>query len=133
MSQDNLTAENFQSFALRSYTNIRCHGMEEFREDLLHAKYLKRLFRKYRLTGEMENSRIRLALNHIIIFYNVFKIEAATRILFFKLEPSLHSILKTFLTHLNYMPAIVHNINGKNINSKRLKLEKSILKDLENL
>mgnify|MGYP001331599629 FL=1 len=48
--------------------------------------------------------RERLILNHIIIFYNVFGIEAATRLLFFRLEEDLHPLLKTFLVFLNYLP-----------------------------
>ena len=35
-------------------------------------KYLKRLFRKYRMTGDI---KVRLVVNHIIILTNVFTIE----------------------------------------------------------
>ena len=48
--------------------------------------------------------RERLLLNHIIIFYNVFGIEAATNILFYKLEEEFWPVLKTFLVYLNYFP-----------------------------
>ena len=46
----------------------------------------------------------RLLLNHIIIFYNVFGVEPATRILFYKIEEEMHDLLKTFLVYLNYLP-----------------------------
>src|ERR1035441_7285495 len=95
MPLDNLTEENPQIFAIDSYTNIHCHDLGEFHDDLLLIKYIKRLFRKYKEIGEIDNTRLRLALNHIIIFYNVFKIESATRILFLKLEPELYSILRS--------------------------------------
>ena len=131
MKFENLTEENYLQYAVSSYTNIRCHGIEEFYEDLLILKYIKKLFRKYKETGVFEAPRLRLALNHIIIFYNVFKPESATRILFFKLEPELHSTLKTFLVFLNLMPAIVHGINGKDILNAKLKTLNIILKDLE--
>ena len=113
------------------YTNIHCRGKEEFNDDLLLIKYIKRLFRKYNENGEIDQLRLRLALNHIIIFYNVFEMESATRILFFKIEPELHSILKTFLVFLNYMPAIVHGVNGKDILSKNIPLIETIFTRLK--
>jgi len=131
MPLENLTEENLQQFAIDSYTNIHCHSLGEFHDDLLLIKYIKRLFRKYKETGEIDNTRLRLAQNHIIIFYNVFKIESATRILFFKLEPELHSILKTFLVHLNFMPSIIHSINGKDIYSRDLPIIDDILERLK--
>jgi hypothetical protein len=132
MKLDQLTEENFSKFAIESYTHYHCSGDDEFQEDLLHVKYLKRLFRKYIEVGTMDVSRIRLALNHLIIFYNVFQREPATRILFFKLEPSLYKILKTFLTYLSLMPAEVRGINGKTIRSKDIKVDQVILKKLQN-
>jgi hypothetical protein len=131
MTVENLTEDNFLKFAMASYTNIHCHGLKEFHEDLILIKYIKRLFRKYIETGEFEQPRLRLALNHIIIFYNVFEVKAATRILFFKLEPELHSILKTFLVFLNFMPAIVHGIDGQDIKSAELVLINTIIEKLE--
>jgi hypothetical protein len=128
-----LSEDNFFDFAVSSYSNTRCQGISEFKEDLLLIKYIKRLFRKYLEVGTMDRSRMRLALNHLIIFYNVFTIESATRMLFLKLEPELFPILKTFLTHLNYLPAIVHNINGKNIKTKKMKMDKKILQELQSI
>jgi hypothetical protein len=63
--------------------------------------YLKRLFRRYKKSGVL---RDRLILNHIITLYNVFGMEAATRLLFFRIEADLHDILKTFLVFLEYLP-----------------------------
>ena len=77
-------------------------GIEEFEEDMAKIVYLKRLFRKYEKTGVL---RERLILNHIITFYNVFGVEFATRLLFFRIDSDLHYILKTFLVYLNYLPA----------------------------
>lgn len=131
MRIDSLTEDNFLDYAVRSYTNFRCHSREEFLEDLLHIKYLKRLFRKYREEKDMDPSRIRLALNHIIILYNVFKSDAITKMLFFKLEPELHPILKTFLVHLNYMPSIVHGVRGQDIHSKNIEVDINILEKMK--
>jgi len=130
---ENLTNDNFDEYALCSYTNLRCHGKQEFFDDLLHIKYLKRLFRKYLELGTMEDTRIRLAINHLIIFYNVFQITAATKMLFFRLEPSLYPILKTFLVHLHFLPAIVHNVDGLNILTNHIEIDNTILQKLRSI
>ncbi len=96
-----LTEDNYTFFAMKSYCNPSCTSVNEFHEDLNRTKYLKRLFRRYDSTGQL---RERLILNHIIIFYNVFGVEPATRLLFFKIEKELHPLLKTFLVYLNYCP-----------------------------
>jgi hypothetical protein len=43
----------------------------------------------------------------------VFGVQAATRILFYKIEPELHYILKTFLVYLNYVPLEASKENMK--------------------
>lgn len=96
-----LTEENYVLYAMRAYNNPQCTSIEEFHEDLNRTKYLKRLLRRYKTTGSL---RERLILNHIIIFFNVFGVEAASRLLFFKLEEDLHPLLKTFLVYLNFLP-----------------------------
>ena len=133
MRPDGLTEENFQDYAVRSYINFRCHSREEFLDDLLHIKYIKRLFRKYAEEKSIDSSRMRLALNHLIILYNVFKSEAITRMLFFRLEPELHPILKTFLVHLNFMPAIVHGVRGRDIYSKTIPIDGDVLEKLRSV
>ena len=95
-----LTEKNYIQYAMKNYDNPS-GGVEEFEEDMARMVYLKRLFRKYHNSGIL---RERLVLNHIITFYNVFGVEVATRLLFFKIENELHYILKTFLIFLNYLP-----------------------------
>ena len=63
-------------------------------------KYLKRLLKRYVRGGPL---RTHLIINHLIILYNVFG-EAATPLLFFKLEREYWSILKTVLLYLNKYP-----------------------------
>ena len=96
-----LNNNTYMMYAMKHYDNPQCIGMDEFQEDLNRIKYIKRLFRKYRNNDIL---RERLIVNHIIIFYNVFGIESATRILFFKIEEELHDLLKTFLVYLNCLP-----------------------------
>lgn len=96
-----LDDDNYIMFAMKHYDNPECLNIEEFYEDMNRIKYLKRLFRKYKTAGLL---RERLILNHIIIFYNIFGIEAATRLLFSRIEEDLHPYLKTFIVYLNTLP-----------------------------
>ena len=98
---DKLTARNFELFASQHYNNPECTDVEEFKEDLKRFKYLKRLLRRYEQSGDLQE---RLILNHIIIIYNVFGINAANRMMWFKVEPEHYSALKTFLVFLHYLP-----------------------------
>ena len=96
-----LNNDNYLLFAMKHYDNPQCVNIEEFHDDLNRTKYLKRLFKKY------ENSKVlkeRLILNHLIILNNVFGVESSARILFFRIEEEYHTLLKTFLVYLNYLP-----------------------------
>ena len=62
---------------------------------------LKRLFRKYDTSKELKS---RLIINHIIVLANVFGIDAATTLLFFKIDRQHWPLLKTILVYLHYMP-----------------------------
>jgi hypothetical protein len=101
MTFSELTDSTYIVYAMKHYDNPQCESIEEFHEDLNRTKYLKRLFRKYNSSGVL---RERLILNHIIIFYNTFGVEASTRLLFYRIEEDLHPLLKTFLVYLNYLP-----------------------------
>jgi hypothetical protein len=108
------------AFAIKSYDNPQAQSMDEIAVDLDRIKYLKRLFRRYLEKGELKE---RLILNHIITFYNVFGVHAATRMLFMKVEDDLWFILKTFLVFLNYMPQMVRGICGRDIISSDVTLD----------
>ena len=96
-----LTASNIMLFAAKHYDNPSCLGQAEFLDDMKRFKYVKRLFRKYSATGEL---RTRLIINHIIVLTNVFGVDAATTMLFFKVEKEYWTLLKTFLIFLSFMP-----------------------------
>lgn len=95
-----LNDKNYIRYAMNNYDNPS-GSVEEFQEDMARIVYLKRLFRKYQKTGVIREN---LILNHLITFYNVFGVEVATRLLFFRMDTDLHYILKTFLVFLNYLP-----------------------------
>ena len=96
-------------YAIKSYDNPGCRGLRDFHDDLKRLRYIKRLLGRYRQTGKVKE---RLIINHLIVFYNVFGVDAATSMLFFKIQESLWPELKTFLVFLNYMPKTVIVSNG---------------------
>ena len=112
-----LTPENINMFAMKHYDNPSCVDEQEFLDDMKRFKYLKRLFRKYDTSKDL---KMRLIINHIIVLANVFGVDAATTLLFFKIEKSHWPILKAFLIFLQYMPEndlmdvqINHEVMGK--------------------
>ena len=96
-----LNDDNFLIFAIKSYDNRGCLGMSDLEEDLKRFKYIKRLFRRYETTDVLSE---RLILNHIIILNNLFGTEAATKMLFYKIDKKFWPQLKTFLVFLNFFP-----------------------------
>jgi len=85
---------------MQNYDNPQCYSIDEFENDLKRFLYLKKLFTRYTVNGEL---RERLILNHIIVLYNVFG-DTATRMLFFKIEQKHWNVLATFLTYLERLP-----------------------------
>ena len=100
MKFDELNEDTFLLFAIKHYENPHCVTRDDFDEDLKRFKYLKRLLKRYVRRGPL---RIHLVINHIIILYNVFG-EAATPLLFFKLEMEYWSLIKSLLIYLNKYP-----------------------------
>jgi hypothetical protein len=125
----NLTDDNFYLFAAKFYDNPQCTDTEEFEDDLKRIRYLKRLFRKYKQTGELKD---RLILNHLVVLYNVFVPEAATRMLCLKLVDEL-DIVKPFLLLLGYWPDKIVNINGVTISDSDIPLDNNIIRILRRL
>jgi|TARA_B100000287_G_C20656086_1_gene788580 hypothetical protein len=97
---EKITKENWLMFALKNYENPTLEKEAEFYDDLKRFKYLKRLFRKYKMTGDI---KVRLVINHIIILTNVFTVEAAITLLLFKIDREYWSILKPVLEYLSYL------------------------------
>ena len=105
-----LTEDNFLLFAIKNYENPQAVTKEDFDKDLNHFKYIKRLLKRYKNTGQLKSH---LLLNHFIILYNIFG-EAATPMLFFKIERELWASMKTFIMFLGKLPdypkSSIHNI-----------------------
>ena len=127
MKFDDLNEKNFLLYAMQHYENPQCVEVEEFNDDLKKIKYIKRLFNQYAIEGVLKE---RLLLNHIIVFYNVFSVEAATRILFYKLEEDIWPMLKTFLFYLNFLPNKIESINGRTILTTEILMDQGIVDSL---
>ena len=125
----NLTDDNIMLFAAKTYDKPNA-VMSEFEEDFARILYIKRLLTKYYSSGILKD---RLIMNHIVVLYNLFGIEAATRLLFFKLEEKDYEVIKPFLLFLEFLPEVVRGINGKDIYTDLIKLDKGSVECLRNL
>lgn len=121
---------NFLIYAAKYYD--RPHILQsEFEEDLKRVKYVKRLIKKYRQTGEFKE---RLILNHVIILSNVFGVEATVNILFFKIDSEDYPILKAILMFLKYMPdKFTVSFNKYHIRQTEIAVDLSVVEKLRNI
>ena len=95
-----VTEENVLLYAAKNYNNPLGASSEDFYEDLKRIKYIKRLVNRYIGYGELSE---RLILNHLIVFFNMFGIEAGCKILELKLDQRHWPVIKPFLIFLRYI------------------------------
>ena len=119
-----LTKDNLLLYAAQNYYNPKCIDSEEFLEDLKRFKYIKRLLNRHRDSGQLSE---RLILNHLIVIFNVFDIEAGLNILELKLEVDYWNVLKPFLLFLN----VIKNDEYTNIEMNKEVVEK--LREIKNI
>jgi hypothetical protein len=100
MRFDELNENNYILFAIKYYENPQSVTMEDFESDLKRIRYVKRLLKRYKNTGELKTH---LILNHLIILFNVFN-DATVPLLFYNLENELWPSIKSFLIFLNRLP-----------------------------
>jgi len=100
MRFDELNEDNYLIFAIKFYDNPQALTMDDFQSDLKRIRYVKRLLKKYKNTGEL---RTHLILNHLTILFNVFN-DAAVPLLFYNLDMDLWPTIKSFLLFLNRFP-----------------------------
>lgn len=129
MPIDDLTEANALIYAAKHYDNPHFFDTIEFYEDLSRFKYLKKLFSRYEDTGEINE---RLVLNHLIVIYNVFGVEAATKLLFLKMD-NYGSYLKPFLLLLNFLPEVISGVGGINITTSDIIMDQTIVDKLRKI
>ena len=100
MRFDELNESNYMLFAIKFYDNPQAVTKDDFESDLKWIRYIKRLLKRYKNTGEL---KIHLIMNHLINLFNVFN-DAAVPLLFYNLEEELWPIVKSFLLFLNRKP-----------------------------
>jgi len=100
MRFDELNESNYLLFAIKFYDNPQAVTKDDFESDLKRIRYVKRLLKKYKNTGEL---KVHLILNHLIILFNVFN-DAAVPLLFYNLEEELWPSIKSFLIFLKRIP-----------------------------
>lgn len=98
--------ENFLLYAAKHYDNPSCSTQSEFEDDVSKIRSIVKMLRKYSRSGEINE---RLVVNHLILLYNVFEREAATRMLCLKCR-DLMMYLKPFLVLLNYWPERIEHV-----------------------
>lgn len=126
---NDLNESNILLYAIKHYDKPS-YITSEFEEDFKRIQYLQKLFCRYSNKSELKE---RLILNHLIVLYNVFGAEAATRMLFLKISTEHRSALKTFLIQLNTMPDRVEDIDGELIISANIPLDMRIANALRKI
>ncbi len=116
-------------YAIKAYDRPNCI-MSEFQDDMKRFNYLKRLFQRYRKYNEL---REQLVLNHLIVLYNVFGPDVATRLLFYKMSKDDYSALKTYLLFLSCMPEKVRGIKGQDIISSEIPVDMQVAETLRKI
>ena len=127
---DDLSESNYLLYAAKNYDNPHCTGLDDFLDDLKCFKYLKRLFNRFVNNNDLKDH---LIINHLILLYNVFGVEGATRLLFLKMDERHYPILKPFLISMNYLPEVVYGINGKDIKTVDIPLDELSVSKLRKL
>lgn len=122
-----LNEDTFMIWAAKHYDMRRAASVDEFNDDLKRFQYLKRLFRRYE---EMDDLKVRLILNHLIVLYNCFG-TATTPMLFMRLE-EYHKFLKPFVMYLSYMPQVIEYGEKRIINSD-IPLDAKIVEELRKI
>jgi hypothetical protein len=97
---DELTEQNVLLYAAKHYYKPQFSDIDEFYEDLKRFKYIKRLLNRYLEQDELAE---RLILNHLIVIFNSFGIEASLNILELKLNDNHWPVIKPFLVYLRYI------------------------------
>ena len=127
MRFERLTNDNLMLYAVKAYDKPNFVQID-FDEDFKRIKYLQKLFYRYKEHGELKD---RLILNHLIILNNVFGVEAASRILFFKIPEEYWSVLKTFLVFLSTAPKHLYGIGKATyVNVSDIPLDQGVIEVL---
>ena len=116
-----LTEDNLFLYAAKHYDNPTFSDIDDFYEDLKRFKYIKRLVNRYLDHDDLAE---RLILNHLIVVFNSFGIEAGLNILKLKLDERHWPVIKPFLIFLNYI---------KNDDLTEISMDKTVIERLRKI
>jgi len=105
-----LNNTNLKQFAIDSYTNPHCLGVEEFKSDFIKLLRLGRTIDTF-LNDRDHGINVRIMLNTFIMLLNVFDSKALVRIAFFRLTGDQIPVAKTVFRFLNVLPQAIPEIN----------------------
>lgn len=116
----NINSSNFSLYCTRAYESDYL-DVFEYKRDVRRIKYIKILISKYKVKNILKE---RILLNHIISFFNVFKVKDGIDILKFYVGEDNYPYLYPFLIYLGYI---------KDSDVKDIELDKYIVSRLNNL
>ena len=114
--KEKMSEDEMFLYAAKHYYNPTFSDIEEFYEDFKRFKYIKRLVNRYLQTKVFPH---RLLLNHIIIVFNVFGIDAALKLLDHRLDENHWPVIKPILLYMSY----IRNDQYVNINMDKTVVE----------
>ena len=79
MRFDELNESNYMLFAIKFYDNPQSVTKDDFESDLKRIRYVKRLLKRYKNTGEL---KVHLILNHLNAFFRLTLFIQMKKILF---------------------------------------------------
>lgn len=91
-----LNKENFELYAAKAYKNFQCVNYEEFKSDLMTIKMIKKAL-------STRNRNLRLLVNQLILFFNVFETQAAVEMILYRTPPQQQGEVKTLMYFLNFI------------------------------
>ena len=103
-----LSKDNFYLYAAKYYDNPQCLSEDEFKTDLGLIISIKKMLT--RLSNDGVN--VKLTMNMIITFYNVFESEAGSKLLSFRLNDQEKTILNSFLMYLSLPITDINTVDG---------------------
>lgn len=129
MNPPDINFDNYKILAAKNYYRVK-YSSVEFEQDINTVSTVKKSITRY-LNKNLIN--VRAILNKIIVLCNVFEPELTVRLLFLVLPKEYYVHIIPFLKFLNILPDIVYRIDGKDIITDDIPINKFIMDELEKL
>lgn len=112
--------DNFLMYACKAYNGCNI-SEKEFFSDLRKISQISRHLTRYQNKHEVN---LRIIINLIITFFNVFEMELGTKIILFRLDKTLHNKFCTVLFFMDMLSISIKNEFNINIDEEFLKILK---------